>query len=303
MKVGIVGAGYMGAMHAVILRGLAGVALVGITGKGMRRASELASRMGVRAYADYRELMRDPEIDVVDVCSPTATHAEIACECLAAGKSVIVEYPAFANERELSRVRKASRKARKTCAVAYYSRYQSQYARAFDLAKSGELGRITNLCVSRRSSAVFAGDDIMNDLLAQDIDFMVRLLGTPSDFTVMNAAQDYACALFRYPGAAARVEGATNMPDSFPFTTRHLIRGDAGCLELSWRFTDRPEYEMRLIRADGVTEIRTDDYDPYAFELARIAEGLQKDDCASFDIESVYDSSVLTYACRARMRG
>lgn len=302
MKAGIVGAGYMGEMHAGILRGIAGITLTGIAAKGTRRSNELATRLGVRCYATLSELIRDPEIDVVDICTPTATHADIACECLAAGKRVIVEYPVCANERELSRVRKASLKAKRTCAVAYYSRYQSQYARAFELAKGGALGKVTNLCVSRRSSAVFAGNDIMNDLLAQDIDFMVRLLGKPSGYRVMNEAQDYACALFAYPGAAARIEGATNMPDSFPFTTRHLIRGDAGCVELSWRFTDRPEYEMRIIRADGVSEIRTDDYDPYAFELARIFEGLQSGDCASFDIESVYESSALTYACRARMR-
>ncbi len=298
MNIGIIGAGYMGSMHANIIKGLTCGTLVGIAAKTPGRSGEVAERLGIRRYSSYRELIDDPGVDVVDICTPTGTHAEIACESLAAGKHVIVEFPICSTSRELARMRRASGRAGRVCAAAYYSRFQSQYKYVFDFARSGRLGKITGLYISRRSSPAFASGDIVNNLISQDIDLMVTLLGKPRRHTGARVGEDACSLVFQYDGAVAVIEGATNMPQDFPFTTRHRLTGEDGCIELDWRFTDRPESRILLTSKGGTETLVASDYDPYAFELERIISGIGKGDTAEFDIDSVYESARLSFECR-----
>jgi len=302
MNIGIIGAGYMGSMHARIIKDMPKVALVGVAARGADRVRLLAQDLGVRAYGDYRELIRDPMIDVVDVCTPTETHAEIACACLAAGKHAIVEFPLCSDERELREIRDASVRTKRICAVAYYTRYQSQYAHVFDLARSGTLGTISNMFISRRSSAVFESDDIVNNLISQDIDWVVRLLGTPESVSCANVGQRYAAFTFTYKDKVAIIEGSTNMPKGYPFSTRHLVAGDRGSVELSWRFTDRPEFRMELATEGAIELVECGDYDPYRRELETILEAIGNGDASGHDVHSVYDAARLSFECRRLMR-
>ncbi|MCD1654474.1 Gfo/Idh/MocA family oxidoreductase [Treponema zuelzerae] len=147
MNIGIIGAGYMGSMHARIISNLPGCALCGITAKTPAKASLLAKELNVEFVGSIKELLQDEDIDVIDICSPTETHSEIACRCMEAGKHVIIEYPICTNKIELDELRKASRKSGKACAGAYYSRFQSQYKYFFELSKTDEIGEIRSLSI------------------------------------------------------------------------------------------------------------------------------------------------------------
>jgi predicted dehydrogenase len=302
MNIGIIGAGFMGSMHARIIKDMPKVALVGVAARGADRVRLLAQDLGVRAYGDYRELIRDPAIDVVSVCTPTDTHAKIACEALDAGKHAIVEFPLCGDERELREIRDASVRTKRICAAAYFARYQGQYARVFDLARSGSLGTISNAFISRRSSSVFQSDDIVNNLISQDIDWVVRLLGMPKKVTCANDGQRYAAFTFTYKDKVAIIEGSTNMPKGYPFSTRHLVAGDRESVELSWRFTDRPEYRMELATDGTIGPLECEDYDPYRRELETILNAIGRGDAGGHDVHSVYDAARLSFECRRMMR-
>jgi len=302
MNIGIIGAGYMGSMYARIAKEMPGTTLIGVTAKGSDRARKLAQELGVREYGDYRELIRDPMIDVVSVCTPTDTHAKITCEALDAGKHAIVEFPLCGDERELREIRDASVRTKRICAVAYFARYQGQYARVFDLARSGTLGTISNAFISRRSSSVFESDDIVNNLISQDIDWVVRLLGEPESVSCANDGQRYAAFTFTYKDKVAIIEGSTNMPKGYPFSTRHLVAGDRGSVELSWRFTDRPEFRMELATDGTIGPLECEDYNPYRRELETILDAICSGDASGHDVHSVYDAARLSFECRRMMR-
>jgi len=302
MNIGIIGAGYMGSMYARIAKEMPGTTLIGVTAKGSDRARKLAQELGVREYGDYRELIRDPMIDVVSVCTPTDTHAKIACEALDAGKHAIVEFPLCSDERELREIRDASVRTKRICAVAYFARYQGQYARVFDLARSGTLGTISNAFISRRSSSVFESDDIVNNLISQDIDWVVRLLGEPESVSCANDGQRYAAFTFTYKDKVAIIEGSTNMPKGYPFSTRHLVAGDRGSVELSWRFSDRPDFRMELATDGTIGPLECEDYDPYRRELETILDAICSGDASGHDVHSVYDAARLSFECRRMMR-
>jgi predicted dehydrogenase len=302
MNIGIIGAGYMGSMHAHIIKSLSCGNLAGITAKTAERALQISGKLRIRHYANQLDLLNDKNIDVVDICTPTDTHAKLACAAMKAGKHVIIEFPACYDQQELDELVAVSRATGRICAVAYYARFQSQCKYFFELAGSDKVGKTNSLFVSRRSSSIFASDDIVNNLMSQDIDCMVRLLGKPESFVCANDRQNACTLLFRYPDCIATIEGSTSMPKAYPFTTRHIVTGDKGSLELDWSFVNSPEYAMQYTTDTGTENLATADYDPYRFELEQIITGIARNDAATFDIESVYDAAILSFECRAKMQ-
>lgn len=302
MNIGVIGAGFMGSMHARIVKGLTGTTLAGIASKGGTSAQRLAAELDVRAYGSWRELLDDPAIDAVCVCTPTDSHADIACAAMAAGKHAIVEFPVCSKLDELERMIEASGRAKRICAVAYTARYQSQFSYVFELARSGQLGSVSSAYVSRRSSSVFASDDIVNNMVSQDIDWMVRLFGKPESVSCANVAQSHVAFSFNYPGKVIVIEGATNMPQGYPFTTRHLVVGDSGSVELSWRFTDHPEYTMEYATEGTLERVECADFDPYRRELELIVKAIGNGDAGDCDAKSAYDGAALSFKCREMMR-
>src|SRR5439155_1270313 len=96
LRVGIVGARFAAALHAVNYRPLVGgkVELAAVCARTRSQAEAFAKHHAVeRVFTDYRELCASPDVDVVDICSTTDTHHEVAIAAARAGKHVIVEKP------------------------------------------------------------------------------------------------------------------------------------------------------------------------------------------------------------------
>src|SRR5688572_13956363 len=106
VRVGLVGAGVMGADHAAILaKQVSGAKLSAISDADGQRAAAVASTTGARLiFDDARELVAHPEVDAVIVASPDGTHAELVLACLAAGKPVLCEKPLAPSPAECLRV-------------------------------------------------------------------------------------------------------------------------------------------------------------------------------------------------------
>src|SRR6186713_3283941 len=86
-RVGIIGTGVMGSDHARILASsVAGAELAGVFDVDQARASALAKETGARVFDDATALVADRGIDAIIVCSPDATHNELALACIAADK-------------------------------------------------------------------------------------------------------------------------------------------------------------------------------------------------------------------------
>ena len=93
--VGLVGSGFVAELHMHAYRRVYGVdaQVVSVCSRG-DHVSEFAGRHGIpNTCRDYRELLSDPTIDVIDLCTPPATHAEMVVACMQAGKHVICEKP------------------------------------------------------------------------------------------------------------------------------------------------------------------------------------------------------------------
>jgi len=96
VSIGIVGAGRATQLHCMAYSKVSGilVCLKGIYSKTIEHARNAKEAYGIECvYATFEELLNDPEIDVVDICTPPYTHKEMIIQALAHGKHVICEKP------------------------------------------------------------------------------------------------------------------------------------------------------------------------------------------------------------------
>jgi predicted dehydrogenase len=95
LNVGVVGAGNVAAIsHVPFLKRIRSANLVALADVDIQRAMRLSKMHGIpRATSDYRDLLRDDRIDIIDICTPPFTHEQIISDAASAGKQIIVEKP------------------------------------------------------------------------------------------------------------------------------------------------------------------------------------------------------------------
>lgn len=150
-----------------------------------------------RAVADYRELLADPEIDAVSICSPNFLHHEIALAAAAAGKPFWIEKPMGRSAAESREIAEAAADAGLVTSVGFNYRHTPAIAEARRLVREGALGTITNVRVSFladysadptgaltwRFIEERAGSGVMGDLLSHGIDLAQFVVGRVSSVT------------------------------------------------------------------------------------------------------------------------
>ncbi|MCU1327043.1 MAG: oxidoreductase domain protein [Bryobacterales bacterium] len=143
LKTVVFGTGFMGRVHTEGIRRLGNVEVVGIAASSAEKAKAFAEEVSVdRSTGDYRELLADPEVDAVHVCTPNALHFPMAKAALEAGKHVVCEKPlALSSEQASEMVRLAKERNLANCTF-HNLRYYPQVQNMRRLREAGELGEI-----------------------------------------------------------------------------------------------------------------------------------------------------------------
>jgi predicted dehydrogenase len=144
----------------------------------------------VRAYADADELIAEPHVDLVSICTRTDTHSDLAVRALRAGKHVLVEKPVALDVDDVRRVRDAARESGKLCMPAMCMRFWPAWAWLKARIDDGTLGRCSGLTLTRVGAApswsgAFYADasrsgGALADLHVHDADFVLFCFGRPS---------------------------------------------------------------------------------------------------------------------------
>jgi predicted dehydrogenase len=160
LGVGIVGGGFMGAVHSRAARA-ARARLVGISSSSGVRARAAADELGIeRGYDSLDELLADDAIDVVHVCTPNALHAEQAAAIVAAGKHIVCEKPLATSVTDAAALVDAVASAGVTATVPFVYRFHSLVREARARVQQGELGRLLSIHGSYLQDWLLdAGDD------------------------------------------------------------------------------------------------------------------------------------------------
>ena len=150
IRIGLIGAGFMGRAHTIAYREVGAVfdlpaapVLELIAEIDARTATAAARKLGFRrATADWRQLVQDPAVDLVDITAPTAAHREIAIAALAAGKHVYCEKPLALTAAEARGLAARAAKTGVVTMVGFNYLKNPIQALARDIISSGEIGDI-----------------------------------------------------------------------------------------------------------------------------------------------------------------
>lgn len=151
IKVGLVGAGWMGRAHATAFRNAPLVfgpepgvpEIVAVADSSGAAAQRFADTFGVaRVSTDWRQVVTDPEVDVVDITTPNDAHPAIALAAIAAGKHVYCEKPMANTASEAKAMMEAAEAAGVITLVGFNYLKNPIQAYAKQLISSGELGEI-----------------------------------------------------------------------------------------------------------------------------------------------------------------
>ena len=142
IRIGVIGVGTMGRMHAEVYRALPQTKLVALADSNLERAKEIAALADdhVRCYDNYEKLLRDPEVDAVSIALPDSAHKEPVTAALQAGKHVLVEKPLATTLADCDRMLEVAKSSGKILMVNYTHRWAPPYAKAKELMASGKLG-------------------------------------------------------------------------------------------------------------------------------------------------------------------
>jgi len=142
LRWGLIGCGDIAEKRvAPALRDAPGSRLAAVARARAELAADFAARHGAeRSYADWRELVADPELDAVYIATPVWLHAEQATAALLAGKHVLVEKPMALDVASCDRMIVAARVAKRRLGVAYYRHLYPAVTRLRELLLEGELG-------------------------------------------------------------------------------------------------------------------------------------------------------------------
>ncbi len=151
--VGMIGYAFMGRVHSQAWRSVAAFFDVPviprmrvISGRSKEATEAAAEQMGwEEAVTDWREVIRRPDVDIVDICTPGDTHAEIAIAALRAGKHVICEKPRANTVAEAQAMVQAAAAATGKSMVAFNYRRVPAVALARDLVAQGRIGEIRHV--------------------------------------------------------------------------------------------------------------------------------------------------------------
>jgi UDP-N-acetyl-2-amino-2-deoxyglucuronate dehydrogenase len=144
VRIGLVGAGVQGSLHAEVLDQSDGIDLVAVVDLDEKKAGTLATPRGASAGTDLRAVLDRPDVDAVSVCVPSGRHAGIGVQVLQAGKHLLMEKPLDVTLAAADRVIAAERATGRTVAVVSQRRFQPAFAFLRDLVESGRIGRVTS---------------------------------------------------------------------------------------------------------------------------------------------------------------
>lgn len=200
LNVGLIGAGFMGKAHSLAYAALplffwptpAIPHRKAIADVGDELAAEAAERFGFeRGTSDWRSIVEDPEIDIVDIATPNDSHAEIAVAAAAAGKHIICEKPLARTGEEALPMYEAVQRAGVVNMVAFNYRRTPAVALAKRYIEEGAIGRVLSFRgtylqdwsadpagpLSWRFQKGIAGSGAVGDIATHVVDLARHLVG------------------------------------------------------------------------------------------------------------------------------
>jgi len=180
VRIGMVGYGGMGKAHSYAYRALNTLRKLPvepelhiISGRQQASVEKAAAAYGfARSTTDWRRIVESPDVDIVDICTPPGTHAEIAAAAAANGKAVISEKPLATSYEEGRMALDAVKKARVLNAVGFNYRKLPAVSLMKRMIDEGKVGKV------QLWRAIWMSDEFIDPSIPFDWRFERKMGGT-----------------------------------------------------------------------------------------------------------------------------
>lgn len=221
MKLAIIGAGLVAKTFHVPSFLSCGADITAVYARNEAKATEMAVPLGAAVYTDYSELLKDPNVDAVSICTRTDMHCSMAVAAAEAGKNIFLEKPMAMNATEAKAILEAVYKNDVIFMLGMLNRFRTEAQIITQRRESGQMGEIYHAdtrWIRRRgvptnpwfSQKELSGGGAGIDIGVHAIDLAWYLMGCPEPVSVS------AIAHSRIGNASAR--GTANWGVSVPST-------------------------------------------------------------------------------------
>lgn len=331
-RFGLIGCGSIADFHIQAIKEIPNAKLSIVSSRNADKAATVAAEQGCDWTADYMELLKRTDVDIIIVATSSGSHAEIGLAALQAGKHVIVEKPMAMNTSDASKLIEVANTNRVTLSVISQRRFEPQHLLIKQLLDDEALGKLLLIeaavpfyrsqdyydSADWRGTLDQDGGALMNQGI-HSIDLFLWLGGPVSSVygrvatqTHRMEAEDIGLAVVRFQnGTLGTIMSSTSIVPGFPASLN--LYGERGSIKLSgttfvhWTVPgyDKPDLEAASAKS-GVTDPRNIDYRFHQAQLAQLIDAIEQgktpmvtgeDGRRSVQlIEAIYHSSRSGYA-------
>lgn len=232
MKFGIVGCGHIAKKHAEALQQMENSKLVAVCDKIPENMEPYTNMYGVKSYTDFDKMLEDPELQVVNICTPSGTHASLAVKAAQAKKHVIIEKPIALTLVDAKLIIDTCKANDVKLSVVHPNRFRPVVMELTQLFKDGLFGMLSHSNATVRwnrnqtyydqapwrGTKSMDGGVLMNQAI-HNLDLMLWMMGPISEIQAFTAtrirnieSEDVATAVIRFNnGSLGVVEATTNI--------------------------------------------------------------------------------------------
>jgi myo-inositol 2-dehydrogenase/D-chiro-inositol 1-dehydrogenase len=185
LTLGIIGAGRIGRLHVDNLRLVPEIRVKSVSDVAIDHLQSWAEEKQIDVLTtDYKELLNDPEIDAVFICSPTTTHANLIKEAAAAGKHIFCEKPVSFSVEETEEALAEVEKAGVKIQIGFNRRFDPNFRKIRSLVQDGTIGNPHILKITSRDPEppnvdyVKSSGGLFMDMTIHDFDMARYLMGS-----------------------------------------------------------------------------------------------------------------------------
>lgn len=232
MNFAIVGCGFIAKKHAQAIKNIEDAQLVAVCDRVLGLMEPYVEEYGATPYTDIEEMLKNESIDVVNICTPSGSHAFLAELAAKYGKHIIVEKPIAMTLEETDRIIIAAKEHDVKLAVVHPNRFRPVAMKLKEILNQNLLGNISHaLCVVNwnrgqayydqapwRGTKEHDGGVLMNQAI-HNLDLLLWYMGEPVEVFSMEAtrlrdieAEDVSTGIVRFEsGALATVQASTTV--------------------------------------------------------------------------------------------
>lgn len=270
---GLIGCGRIAKNHLESIKAISGAKLVAVADNNEQALAKTVDQYSCLGYRDYHEMLANPEIDIITICTPSGVHAKMAIDAMKTGKHVLVEKPMAMSLAEADAMIATAKAMGVKLGVVHQNRFNSAVVKLHKALEQGKFSKLTHASAVVRwnrndeyySQAPWRGTwaqdggCFMNQSI-HNIDLLQWIMGPVESvfaYTATNLrkieGEDVGAAVLKFKnGALGIIEATTTIyPKNLEETLN--IFGSTGTVCLggmavnkieSWRFADDNEEAM-----------------------------------------------------------